>query len=406
MAGSTILRGGRVIDGTGAAPIDRGQVVIEGQRILAVGPVADFGEESFAGAEVIDVSGMTVMPGLINCHQHLDTRHGYGPYQARAAQSVPYLMARAIRNALLDLQEGVTTVRDMSSKGGTSLTIRDAIAEGLAVGPRVVACGQAIAMTGGHGHARAIEADGEAAVRAAARRLLKAGADFVKCMASGGFISIGTDQPWSPQLTIEEMRAAFDEAHKAGKTTTVHAHPPQAIRWAVEAGVDCIEHGALIDPETAELLAARGIPLVPTLAESWVIAERGEAYGRPAWLVELNRRKLEERMRRFGYVVAAGVKLAVGTDVIGTMAEEMRLMVEGGLSPMEVLVAATRNGAEVCGLLDETGTLEVGKRADIAVFEGNPLEELSALERVRLVFKAGVPYVPQQLSAGTGVHPL
>ena len=160
MAGSTILRGGRVIDGTGAAPIDRGQVVIEGQRILAVGPVADFGEESFAGAEVIDVSGMTVMPGLINCHQHLDTRHGYGPYQARAAQSVPYLMARAIRNALLDLQEGVTTVRDMSSKGGTSLTIRDAIAEGLAVGPRVVACGQAIAMTGGHGHARAIEADG------------------------------------------------------------------------------------------------------------------------------------------------------------------------------------------------------------------------------------------------------
>ncbi|MCZ7570347.1 MAG: amidohydrolase family protein [Ardenticatenaceae bacterium] len=406
MSGPIVLRGGRVIDGTGAPPIPDGIVVIEGSRIRAVGAAGDFGESRFDGAELIDVGGRTVMPGLINCHQHLDARHGYGPYQVRAAQPLPYLVTRAVRNALLDLQEGVTTVRDMSSKAGSSLQVRQAIHDGLLIGARVVACGQAIAMTGGHGHARAIEADGEDAVRHAARRLLKAGADFIKCMASGGFISLGVDQPWSPQLSTEEMRAGFDEAHAASKLTTVHAHPPSAIRRAVAAGVDCIEHGALIDPPTAELLATRGIPLVPTLAESWVIAQRGEEFGRPRWLVELNRGKLDERMQRYGYAVAAGVKMAVGTDVIGTMAEEMQLMAEGGLTSMDVLTAATRNGAEVCGLLGETGTLEGGKWADVIVVDGNPLEDLRALERVHLVFKGGKRYHPDQLAAATGRNPL
>lgn len=406
MTKRVVLRGGTLIDGTGAEPIRDSVVQFEDGKITAVGSVRDFGESGLDGAEVIDVTGQTVMPGLINCHQHLDNRHGYGSYQSRAAQSLPYLVARAARNALLDLQEGVTTIRDVASRFGTNLELKKAINDGMLLGPRVVACGQPIAMTGGHGWELCIEADGVDAVRAAARKLLKSGADLIKCMASGGFISIGVDQPWSPQLTLEEMRAAFDEAHKAGKPTTVHAHPPQAIKWAVEAGVDCIEHGALMDQETAELLANRGIYLVPTLGESYVIAHRGAEYGRPAWLSELCRAKLEERSSRFGYAVAAGVKMAVGTDVIGTMAEEMRLMVEGGLSPMDVIVAATRNGAEVCQLLDQTGTVETGKWADIIVIDGDPLTDLSALERVKLVFKEGVLYRPELLAAATGKHPL
>ncbi|MCZ7570341.1 MAG: amidohydrolase family protein [Ardenticatenaceae bacterium] len=406
MAAKTVVRGGTLIDGTGAAPVSDGVVVIENGRIAAVGARADFGENGFDGAEVIDVRGKTIMPGLINCHQHLDNRHGYGSYQTRAAQPLPYLVARAARNALLDLQEGVTTIRDVASRFGTNLHVKKAIEDGMIVGPRVVACGQPIAMTGGHGWELCIEADGEDAVRHAARQLLKSGADLIKCMASGGFISIGVDQPWSPQLTAAEMRAAFDEAHNAGKPTTVHAHPPAAIQRAVEAGVDCIEHGALIDEASAELLAQKGIPLVPTLGESYVIAHRGEEFGRPAWLAELCRKKLEDRSRHFGYAIAAGVKMAVGTDVIGTMAEEIRLMVEGGLRPMDVLVAATRNGAEVCALLDQTGTLEPGKWADAIVLAGNPLEDLGALEHVELVFKEGVLYRPEALAAATGKHPL
>jgi imidazolonepropionase-like amidohydrolase len=402
---NTVLYGGLLIGGTGASPIADAAIRMEDGTITAVGPVADFGASGFDGAEVIDVTGKTVMPGLINCHQHLDNRHGYGAYQTRAGQSIPYLVTRATRNALLDLQEGVTTVRDMSSKGGTNLHVKQAINDGMILGPRVLACGQAIAMTGGHGHLRAIEADGADEVRSAARHLLKAGADLIKCMASGGFVSQGVDQPWSPQLTVEEMRAAFDEAHKAGKPTTVHAHPPQAIRWSLEAGVDCIEHAALVDAATAELLAERGVPVVPTLGESWVIAQRGEEFGRPAWLVEVCKNELGERMERFGHLVDAGVRMAVGTDVIGTMAEEMQLMVEGGLTPMEVVVAATRNGAEVCALGEETGTLEAGKWADVIVLGGNPLEDLSRLREVELVFKEGVVYKPEVLAAATGRHP-
>ncbi len=346
------------------------------------------------------------MPGLINCHQHLDNRHGYGSYHTRAAQEIPYLVARAARNALLDLQEGVTTIRDVASRHGTNLHVKQAIEDGMLLGPRVVACGQPIAMTGGHGWHLCIEADGVAEVRKAARELLKRGADLIKCMASGGFISIGVDQPWSPQLTIEEMHAAFDEAHKAGKPTTVHAHPPEAIQWAVEAGVDCIEHGALIDRESAELLVEKGIWLVPTLGESYIIAHRGEEYGRPAWLAQLCREKLEDRATHFGNAVEAGVKMAVGTDVIGTMAEEIQLMVEGGVGVMDALVAATRNGAEVCGLLDRTGTLEEGKWADLIVLDGDPLEDLSALNQVTYVFKQGVRYRPAELAIATGKHPL
>jgi len=300
----------------------------------------------------------------------------------------------------------VTTVRDLASRESTSLVMRKGVAEGMIVGPRIVTCGQPIAMTGGHGWELCIEADGPDEVRKAARKLLKAGVDIIKLMASGGHIDPSQDLPWSPQLGEEEMRVAFEEAKKAGKKTTVHAHPPAAIKAAIAAGVDCIEHGGLMDKEAAELIAREGVYLVPTLGEGWEIAHRGEELGRPAWLIESCKKRLDSRMGTFKLPVKAGVKVAVGTDVAGSMALEMSLMQQGGLSAMEVLVAATRNGAELCDLLDETGTLEVGKSADVIVIDGNPLKNMEDVSKVDLVFKEGKMYRPAELAKVTGISPL
>jgi len=405
---AVVLKNGVLIDGLGRDPISNGFVVIEGGRIEAVGPLTKFDPAAFKSPdhEVIDVGGKVIMPGLINCHEHLSDRWGKGAYQERAVQPITWKLLRSVRNALLALQEGVTTVRDLASNESISLMMRKGIAEGMIVGPRIVTCGQPIIMTGGHGWELGIEADGPDEVRKAARKLLKAGVDIIKLMASGGYVEQSKDQPWSPQLGEEEMRAAFEEAEKAGKKTTVHAHPPAAIKAAIAAGVDCIEHGLLMDKEAAELMAREGIYLVPTLGEVWEIAHRGEELGRPAWLIESSQKHLETLFEPFKQAVQAGVKMAVGTDVASSMALEMELMQKNGLSAMDVLVAATRNGAELCGLLDETGILEVGKSADVIVIDGNPLKNMGDISKVDLVFKEGKTYHPADLSRATGVSPL
>ena len=403
----TVLKNGTLIDGSGQNPIPNAVVVIKGDKIEAVGPLAEFDLTAFDGPDhkVIDLGGKVIMPGLINCHEHLDERWGVGPYQVRAMEPLTRKLLRAVRNALLALQEGTTTIRDTGGKEGLGLALKKEIAEGLILGPRIVTCGEPIGMTGGHGWEIQIEADGPDEVRKATRKLLKAGADFIKLMASGGYIEQSKDQPWSPQLDEAEMRAAFVEAKKAGKKTTVHAHPPVAIKAAIAAGVDCIEHGGLMDRETAELMARKGIFLVPTLAESWVMAEQGLELGRPVWLVEASRKHMG-KSQTLKLAVQAGVKMAVGTDVAASMAKEMELMQEGGLGAMEVLVAATRNGAELCDILDETGTIEVGKSADVIVIDGNPLKDMRDMCKVDLVFKQGQMYRPADLAKATGTCPL
>jgi imidazolonepropionase-like amidohydrolase len=178
-----------------------------------------------------------------------------------------------------------------------------------------------------------------------------------------------------------------------------------AIKAAIAAGVDCIEHGGLMDRGTAELMAREGIFLVPTLAESWVIAERGLELGRPAWLVEASRKHMG-KSQTLKLAAWAGVKMAVGTDVAASMAKEMELMQEGGLGAMEVLVAATRNGAELCDILGDTGTLEVGKLADVIVIDGDPLKDMQDMSKVDLVFKQGKMHHPADLAKATGIYPL
>lgn len=399
------LVGATLIDGIQERPIRGATVVFRGDRITYVGRAQDAPKPT-PEDRVLDLSEAYVLPGLINAHEHLDTRHGTRSFQERAAEPIEYLLLRAARNCLAALMEGVTTVRDCGGKGATAIWVKRAVESGLIKGPRVFTCGQPIAMTGGHGDEICLVADGVDAVRHAARTLIRAGADFIKCMASGGYVTRGYDDPHFPQYTQEELRAAFEEAHSAGRRTTVHAHPPVAIRRAVEAGVDCIEHAGLVDRPTAELLAERGIPVIPTLAESWVIAERGEALGRPRWLIEEARAHLDERMERFGHLVRAGVRLGCGTDVAPSMWEEMFLMYRGGLSAMRVIQAATRVNAEILGIQDCAGSVEPGKWADLVVLSQDPLDDLRALQHVVLVVKAGEVYEPRALATAMGRLPL
>jgi imidazolonepropionase-like amidohydrolase len=369
---------------------------VEGDKITAVGKASELGQAN--GAEVLDVSGRTVLPGLINAHEHLTFKRYHGVFQDVVTRwSDERLLLHGAASCLVSLSEGITTVRDIGGKGLSNLLLKQSVEDGTLIGPRIVADGAPIAMTGGHGWQVSREVNSPDEARAAAREMLLAGADFIKCMASGGFVSRGQDQPDAQQLTTEEMAAAFDEAHKVGRRTTVHAHPPVAIRAAIEAGVDCIEHGGLIDDATAELMAKKGIFLVPTLSALRITAEKGAQMGRPAWLVEVSRQRAPSQIATFAKSVRAGVPIVTGVDSIGEMVREMELLLEGGLSPMDTLVAATGRAARCLDIADTVGTVEVGKMADLIVVDGDPLTDVRTLDKLDWVIKGGVRYRPADL---------
>jgi imidazolonepropionase-like amidohydrolase len=395
-----ILRRATLIDGTGREPIANAVIVVDGERISAVGRE---GEVAQPPGEIIDLAGKTVLPGLINAHDHLTWRRSYGSFAERAVgQPAAKLLIRGVGQALIALAEGNTTVRDLAAKEKTNIALKRAVEEGIILGPRIVTCGEPISMTGGHGDSIFGGVDGADAVRTAAREQLRAGADLVKVMASGGFVSQGIDQPTSLQLTVEEMRAAFDEAHKADRKTTTHAHPPVAIKAAIEAGVDCIEHGGLLDDETAELMASKGIFLVPTLSASLVTAEHGLEMGRSKWLVDVCKESADSRMENYRKAVRAGVKIVAGVDSVGDVPGELEFLMQGGLTAMEAILTATKTAAECLDMSDAIGTVEVGKLADLIVIDGEPLADITVLRNAEMVIKDGVVYDPDKLRSSLG----
>lgn len=396
---SYVLKGGTLVDGTGSKPIRRSVVVVDGERISKVGAEADFGGDLARLGEVIDVTGKFVLPGLINTHEHLDNRGGTGTFQSRAAEDTHKLTLRSFRSCLWDLRDGVTTIREMGGKGATCLVVKKAVETGMILGPRISTCGSPIAMTGGHGDELCYVADGVDECLKAARVLIRKGADFIKVMASGGNVNVGRDFPWSPQLTVPEMKAAFDEAKKVGRPTAAHAHPPKAIEWAIEAGADCIEHGGLIDQASAELMAKKGIFLVPTMGQSYITGQKGAALGRPQWLQDVSRAGWEGRLKRFGYALKAGVKIGAGTDVIADLFDELEMLVWGGMTTMQAIEAATRVNAEIIRETDNLGTVTPGKLADVIVVDGDPLADIKAMRRVSLVFKGGRLFHAADLAA-------
>jgi imidazolonepropionase-like amidohydrolase len=390
-----VLSGGRLIDGTGAQPVDNATIVVRDGRIASVheGPLGNIE----AGAQVLDLQGRTVLPGLINAHIHIMMDAGPDPTRmVTQPNGLPKALIGAVQRSAKILRAGITTVRDLGGYKYAELTLRDAIAKGEVPGPRMLCAGSLITMTGGHGWDIGIEADGVDEVRKAVRQNLKQGTDCIKIMATGGVLTPGVE-PGSAQLGEEEMRAGVEEAHKAGRHTASHAQGNTGVKNAIRAGIDTIEHGIFLDDEAIEMMIERGVVYVPTLAAPYQIIEAGEAMGVPAYAVEKSKRVADAHRQSFEWAVASGVTIAAGNDG-GTpfnpsddLVTELRLMVDYGMNPLAAIRTATLGSAKALKLSEETGTIRQGLLADIIVLEegADPLKDITAIGRVESVIKQG-----------------
>lgn len=410
----TVFRGGRIFIGNGEV-IPRGDLVLEDKKILAVGPQAQVQLPSGA-QQVYDVSGKTILPGLIDSHIHI-TGSGSPDRWERIKELVPHMAIRAAVNARRTLEAGFTTIRDAGAPWRVDIALKQAINEGLVPGPRMLVSGRGLSITGGHGDSAngwppEVEfkgryvVDGVDAARRAAREQLRDGADQIKLHATGGVMSEG-DLPTARGLTLEEMRAAIEEANNVGKKTMAHAQGSTGIKNAILAGINSIEHGFYLTEEIIELMLKRDVFYVPTLAAMHHIVTRGHEGKIPAYAVAKAREAQEAHLASFRRALAAGVKIAMGTDAAtpynyhGNNALELELMVQAGMSPLQALLSATKMGAELLGLSDKIGSLEPGKLADLLVVEGDPLADIKILqnkEAILLVMKEGQVAVNRGLS--------
>jgi imidazolonepropionase-like amidohydrolase len=404
-APSFLLRDVTVVDGTGAPPVPGQAVVVEGRRIVWIGPAVE--APTTAPETVVDGGGRTVLPGLIDCHVHLGADGSPDTFAMAAVDTVPKATLRAARGAVATLRAGVTTVRDCGAADNVVVELAGEIDRGLVPGPRVQAAGRVITMTGGHGYFVGREADGPDEVRKATRAEIKAGAAVIKIMATGGVLTPGVS-PTQTALLPDELEAAARAAHDSGRRITTHAIGRAGIHNALQAGIDSVEHGFYFDDELLELAIDRGVFLVPTmLAVDGIISN--VARGIPAWAVEKAEAEAGQQRTSFAAAVSSGMRIAAGTDAgtpfnpHGAFARELALMVEHGLSPMQTLVAATSAAAENLGLAHEIGTLTVGKLADLILVDGDPVTDITATGRVALVVKDGVIHRNELSSIGQAV---
>jgi imidazolonepropionase-like amidohydrolase len=393
---TVVIRAGRLLDVKTGRTLTKQTILIQGNRIASVGPDT----EVPTGAQVVDLSNATVLPGLIDAHTHLTMTTNFG--YSRLAISVPREALYGARNARATLDAGFTTVRNVGADGFSDVALRDAINAGDVPGPRMLVSGPALSITGGHADNNMLPfeyhaegdgvADGVDGVRRMVRRNIKYGSDLIKFMASGGVLSKG-DDPQASQYTQEEMKAIVEEAHRLGRKVAAHAHGAQAIRWASEAGVDSIEHGSYIDDAAIAAMKKNGTYLVPTLYLADWFQENAEKIGTPADLIAKAREVLPAARKNVARAFAAGVKVGFGTDAAvyphGLNAHEFAVMVKLGLTPLEAIKAATINDADLLGWSDKVGTIEPGKWADIVAVDGDPLADVTTLERVKFVMKGG-----------------
>ncbi|WP_021597152.1 metal-dependent hydrolase family protein [Actinomadura welshii] len=374
--------GVHVLDGPVAVTVEDGMIVS-----VETGPGAA------ARPADVDLGDCTLLPGLIDTHTHLVWDASAAPQDRVALDAPERTVLRAAAHAMRHLRAGETTVRDLGATGALSVPLAQAIADGDVPGPRVVPAGRAIAMTGGHGWSLCHEADGPDAVRAAVRSEIKGGARAIKLIASGGVYG-EHERPEEPQLSRAEVEVAVEEAHKAGCRVAAHAYSPEVIGMLLDVGVDSIEHGSLLDARTAERMREQGVALVPTLCVFDAI--HGAYADRPGSPIAAKAAEIRSKALAACRVAAEnGVTIAVGTDSgapgnpHGSVAQEMRLMVEAGLSPAEALHAATGAAAEVVGLAGTAGRLAKGRPADLVAYRGDPAAEVDAVRDVALVMLGG-----------------
>jgi imidazolonepropionase-like amidohydrolase len=367
-------------------------VRVEGDRIVEV---TSSQPRVGADATVLDAPDATLLPGLIDCHVHF-AMSGGPDWLSEMQESYALGCWRAAIHARRTLEAGFTTVRTLGGRPGADVALRDAQAAGIVTGPRVVAANLAICMTGGHGAWIGREADGTDDVRKAVREQLKAGADCIKLIATGGVMTPGV-QPGSQQLGDDELRAGIDEAHKAGRKVAAHAHGSNGIKAAVLAGVDSIEHGSFMTDEIIDLMKQHGTFFSATLcsAQGFVDAPENSVADWAMAKAAVVRVALAESFSR---AYQAGVRLVLGTDAgtpfnrHGENARELALMVKLGVDPQDALRAGTRNSAELLGRLDELGTINPGKTADLVLVKGNvvaDIDQLCSQSNIQLVLQSG-----------------
>lgn len=373
--------GGLLIDGTGRPPVAKGTVLIEGDRIAAVGTEETIGPKP--GAQVVDCRQEVLIPGLIDCHNHLAMDPTMDSWPARMNDSDAEQTIRAIGNMAADLKAGVTTARCLGDKNFLDVACKKAVESGRLAGPRLLVATRGIRATHGHGIV-GYPFDGPDQVRQAVRENLKAGADVIKLFITG---TIRTGAEILGYLSKEEISAAAYEAHRSGVPVTVHCIGGIGLEDCLAAGVDCIEHGYFLTDREIDLLGASGRWLVMT-PSPYFTEERIRTL--PHELAEGFRRGREEVAERMAALIRSGVKFAVGTDGMhGGLAREVEYLVELGASEEKALTAATRHAAVVLGLEGSVGTIEPGKAADLVGVQGNPLQNIQALGKVKTVISRG-----------------
>lgn len=393
----TAIKAAHMVDVRSGAVIDDAVVLVTGERITAAGKNLAIP----ANAKVIDLGNKTLLPGLIDMHTHLTGNPEDMGYSS-VAISVPRAALTGAKNARLTLRAGFTTVRNAGAEGYADIGLRDAINDGDLPGPRIVASGPALGITGGHCddtmHAPEYKsvgsgvADGVEEVIKRTRQIIKYGADVIKICATGGVLSMG-DDPRASQYSPEELKAIITEAHRLGRKVMAHAHGGEGIKYAVLAGVDSIEHGSYIDDEGIKLMKEHKTWLVPTLyLGDWLI-DNAEAIKLPKQMLEKAKVVLPTARVNIAKAIKSGVQVAFGTDSAvyphGLNAREFAVMVKLGMTPIQAIRSATVSASQLLGWTDKVGTIEAGKFADIIAVDGDPLKDVTTLERVQWVMKGG-----------------
>ncbi|MCC7104943.1 MAG: amidohydrolase family protein [Chloroflexi bacterium] len=399
----TVIRGARVFDGTGAEAVEQGAVLVDGGVVQEVGE-RDRIHQPSDDAAVYDFEDCTLLPGLIDSHVHLVFSGLKQPLADLQAEDDRALLLRAAHNAQIALRAGITTVKDLGGRTGLTFDLRDAIARGLLPGTRILAAGSPITTTGGHCYWLGGEADTADDVRRKVREMVRSGADLIKVMSTGGRMTAGSNVT-AAQYTVEQLQAIVEDAHRLDRKVAAHGHGTAGIRNAVAAGVDCIEHCNWVsgwasdeveyDFEVAREMARKRIFMDPTLSPHDLHSSLDPSEWTPNFYE--GRKIRPKALEGHRQSIEAGVEIACGTDAgvsltpLDTLPHEIGLLHSLlGLSPAQAIRAATWNAARSAGKERELGSLQPGRRADVLVVEGNPLENLDDLRKVRAVFKDGL----------------
>ncbi len=401
-----LIRAARLIDGNGAL-IEPGNILVAGERIVAVGPEA-LATPNDGFIDLTDLGDVTILPGLIDLHTHLTDRVGTHWEEVLITTTPAQAALWGAANALTTLHAGFTTVRDMGPTWPyTDVDLRDIINAGVLPGPRMQVAGNYVSATGGAGDARQFSiyvdvpvvrnlADGVDAVRAAVRTNHKNGADFTKILATGAVLSRGLP-PGAQQYSDAELAVAVEETNRWGRFTAAHAHGTEGIKAAIRAGVRTVDHGSMLDDEAiAMLLESDFTYYVPTLYVGVIVPRGGAALGVPEEQIRRSTEMMRYRNATFRRAMEAGLTVGFGTDAgvfeHGHNAREFQIRVENGQSEMDAITSATSVSAMIMGWEAEVGSLEAGKYADVIAVLGNPLDDITALERVIWVMKGGEVY--------------